>query len=164
MVDEVRKLDLDPEDKPIRYLQDMTTRDEMIAEIKREVIPALRSLGFKGSVPHLHRVSEQGHVDLITFQFASAGGSFVIEIGFADLERNNVYIHKDTPPHKLRISQTTVRRRVGAEDDKSDYWFAFEGKRPFGITGTPQTLAAAARDLIKSQAVPWWDAKRTDSR
>jgi hypothetical protein len=142
----------------------MTSRDEMISEIKREVIPTLRALGFKGSIPHLHRVADDGHIDLVTVQFASGGGSFVIELGFADPERENVYIYKDTPPNKLRISQTTVRRRLGAEDERSDYWFAFDGQRPFGISGTPQTLAATARDLIQSQAVPWWDAKRTDNR
>ena len=142
----------------------MTSRDEMLAEIKREVIPTLRDLGFKGSIPHLYRVDDDGHVDLVTLQFASGGGSFVIEIGFADPERENVYIYKDTPPKKLRISQTTVRRRLGAEDEASDYWLAYDGERPFGMTGTPQLLAATARNLIQSQAVPWWDTKRTDSR
>lgn len=136
----------------------------MMVEIKREVMPSLRELGFKGSLPYLYRVSDDNHIDLVTFQFASVGGSFVIEIGFADPKRENVYIYKDTPPKKLRISQTTVRRRLGAEDGTSDYWFAYEGERPSGITGDPRTLAATARDLIQSQAVPWWDAKRTDSR
>lgn len=153
-----------PPGQPYRYLHQMNSRDEMMAEIKRELIPALREIGFKGSVPHLHRIADDDHVDLVTFQFASGGGSFVIEIGFADPERENVYIYKDTAPKKLRISQTTVRQRLGATDEASDYWFAYDGERPFGITGTPETLAATARDLIQSQAVPWWDAKRNASR
>ena len=141
----------------------MHSRDDMMAEIKREVIPTLRALGFKGSFPHLHRIVEGDHVDLVTFQFASAGGSFAIEIGFADAERENVYTEKDTPPKKLRVSQTTVRRRLGAEDDGSDFWFVYDGERPFGMTGAPQALAETASDLIKSQAVSWWDARRNES-
>lgn len=139
----------------------MTSREEMLSEVKREVMPTLRELGFKGSIPHLHRVADDGHIDLVMLQFASGGGSFCIEIGFADPQRENVYMYKDTPPQKLRISQTTVRRRLGAEDENSDFWFAHDGERPFGMTGFPKILAATARDLIQSQAVPWWDEKHS---
>ena len=137
----------------------MSSRDEMYDELKRDVIPALREIGFKGSMPHFHRISDHDHVNLVTFQFASGGGSFVVEIGFADQERENVYFGKNTPAKKLKVSQTTVRRRLGADDDSSDYWFAYEGARPFGMTGEPRTLAETVRNLLHSQAIPWWDAK-----
>ena len=65
--------------QPYRYLDEMNSRDEMMAEIKREVIPSLRDLGFKGSIPHLHRIDDDGHVDLVTIQFASGGGRFLHE-------------------------------------------------------------------------------------
>ena len=142
----------------------MTSRNEMMAEIKSKVIPALRDLGFKGAIPHLYRVADNDHVDLVTLQFASAGGSFVVEIGFADPKRENIYLDKGAPHKNLRISQTINRRRLGANSESSDYWFVYDGERPFGISGTPQFLAELTKSLIQSQAVPWWDAKRTDSR
>ncbi len=89
----------------------MTSRTEMTNTLKIEVVPILRELGFRGSMPHFYRTSDEDHVDLFTIQFASTGGSFVVEIGFADSERKNVYFGKDTPPKKLRVSQTTERRR-----------------------------------------------------
>ena len=137
----------------------MTTRDEMNAEIKSTVVPALRDLGFKGSFPHFYRVIDK-HVDLATVQFASAGGSFAIEIGYADQGRNNVYIHKETPAKKLRVSQTTIRRRLGAEDDGSDFWFVYDGERPFGISAASKQLASTAKELLESQAVEWWNLHR----
>jgi hypothetical protein len=140
----------------------MVTREEMCTELKRDVIPVLREMGFKGSMPHFYRVNEGNHVDLLTFQFASAGGSFVVEIGFADPLRENVYIYKDLPTAKLRISQTSARdrRRLGATDDSPDFWFAYNGTTPFGMSGDPNTIALTIRSLLLSQAVPWWDSKR----
>ena len=91
----------------------MSLRDEINSELKRNVIPALREVGFKGSMPHFYRINNDNHVDLLTFQFATGGGSFVVEIGFADPKRNNVYFKKETPPNKLRVSQTKARQRIG---------------------------------------------------
>jgi hypothetical protein len=137
----------------------MISRDEMLAELKRTVVPVLRELGFRGSMPHLHRVGDDGHVDLLTVQFSGGGGSFVVELGFADAERQNVYVGKDTPAPRLRVSQTLGRRRLGAVDGSSDFWFVYEGERP-GMSGDPSTLAETVGELINSQAVPWWSSKR----
>ena len=64
-------------------------------ELKRDVIPALGELGFKGSMPKPHRIS--AHVDSVTFQFASGGSAFAVEIGAADQQRENAYSGKILP-------------------------------------------------------------------
>lgn len=51
----------------------------MNAALKRMISRDLRPLGFSGSLPHLRRRTPD-RIDLITFQFNSAGGSFVIEV------------------------------------------------------------------------------------
>jgi len=132
-----------------------TMRDQVNHALKKTVVPVLREFGFKGSFPHFYRV-RNGHIDLACFQFSSAGGSFVVEISFADSNRDNVYFQKDTLPKKLRVSQTTVRRRLGTDTNKSDFWFAFEGSCPFGITDSPQKLANKVVEYLRLQAEEWW--------
>jgi hypothetical protein len=139
----------------------MNTRDDMMAEVKSRIVPELRELGFKGSVPHLYRERAK-HVDLLCLQFSSAGGSFVLELSYADPNRENIYIDKELPPNKLRVSQATRRLRLGAETESHDFWFAYEGKRPFGITGDPEELATKVVALLHSQAVPWWNDRQAE--
>lgn len=57
----------------------MTLREEIEVILKRDIVPALRSRGFKGSMPHFRRMGPM-QIDLLTFQFDRYGGGFVIEI------------------------------------------------------------------------------------
>ena len=58
----------------------MTEHRKLMERALREMfVVELRRLGFKGSLPHFRRVSEQ-RVDYLTVQFNSAGGSFVVEV------------------------------------------------------------------------------------
>lgn len=71
-------------------------RKEMNDALKEVVVPVLRELGFKGTFPHFYRELNQ-HVDLFSFQFRLAGGSFVAELSYAEPGRENVYIDKEAP-------------------------------------------------------------------
>ena len=138
-------------------------RDEVDKALKAITVPHLRSLGFKGSYPHFYR-DRDGHIDLLTFQFNKYGGSFTAEISFADRERSNVYIYKDTEPKKLRASQTTERFRLGAmpEHGKEDHWFHFE-YRGVKKSYSPEEAAQEVRELIDSQAEVWWSERETQT-
>ena len=68
-------------------------RKQMEIELKKHCIPILRELGFKGSFPDLYR-DENDFVSLINFQFYSSGGSFCINISYADAARDNIYFQK----------------------------------------------------------------------
>ena len=48
----------------------MNERKMMDNALKKVVIPVLRKLEFKGSLPHFRRMNEN-NIDLITFQFNS---------------------------------------------------------------------------------------------
>ncbi|MBI1373435.1 MAG: DUF4304 domain-containing protein [Phycisphaera sp.] len=139
------------------------SRDMMLSKIKRTVVPVLHDLGFKGLMPHYHRVRGR-HVDLAYIQFASGGGSFVVELSYADSARDNVDIPKFKAyvPDKLRVSHMTVSRRLGAGDDSDDFWFAFEKCERAGMAGTPSDLASSVARLLETDAVSWWDSQRTD--
>lgn len=88
-------------------------RKTMETALKTSCIPSLRKLGFKGSFPNLCRETD-GFVSLLNFQFYSAGGSFCVNLGYADPQRKNVYFNPDTDAGKLKVSQTKDTVRLGA--------------------------------------------------
>ena len=134
-----------------------TDKAGMIAALKEHTLPALRTAGFKGSFPHFHR-DRDGFVALINFQFFSAGGSFCVNIGYADPARTNVAYRPDSPASALRVSHTRVQRRLGAPKG-GDNWFSF-GKTNYGeFRGDPVPADQIAKDcaaLFATEAETWW--------
>ena len=134
-------------------------RQAMDTSLKNIVVPVLRRLGFKGSFPHFYRDSD-GHIDLLAFQFNLGGGSFVVELSYAEPDRQNVYFEKETHAGKLRVSQTSNRLRLGAQDSDSDNWFSFEPTGFFKRPPNYDQISAKVLGLIEHQALPWWQQKR----
>ena len=136
----------------------------MEIELKKHCIPILRELGFKGSFPDLYR-DENDFVSLINFQFYSSGGSFCINISYADAARDNIYFQKGTEIKKLRVSQTTEHFRLGAKRQGDDHWFSF-GKTSYGeYRGEPMTSENIVKNvnyLINTQAEEWWAKRRKE--
>ena len=136
-------------------------RSDADEALKSIVVSDLRARGFNGSYPNFYR-DRNGHIDLLTFQFNNKGGSFVCEISFADQERSNVYIYKETEPKMLRPNQTTLRLRLGAQPDQGieDHWFSFENT---GLVSrnSPTKAAQEVLSLVESQAEPWWRVQET---
>jgi hypothetical protein len=138
-----------------------TDRKTMEAILKRQCVPVLRELGFKGAFPHFHR--ETGRfVALVTVQFGSAGGSFCVNLGYADPGRKNVSHKPETEPAKLRVSQTRDWVRLGA-GAAGDRWFVFgsAGATPYrGSVMAPEAIVAECTALLRSEAEGWWAQKR----
>lgn len=138
-----------------------TERAEMENELKKHCVSLLREQNFKGSFPDLYR-DVDGFVSLINFQFFSSGGSFCVNISYADKNRENIYFKKDTEPKKLKVSQARVHARLGAENLAGDKWFSF-GKTSYGeFRGNPQLpseLVDEINRLILKVAIPWWSEK-----
>ncbi|MEM7302035.1 MAG: DUF4304 domain-containing protein [Pseudomonadota bacterium] len=140
-------------------------RKAMEAALKEHCIPLLRKSGFRGSFPNFHRDVE-GFVSLVNFQFYSAGGSFCVTISFADPQRKNVYIDPDTPPNKLKVSQTTDQHRLGAAGD-GDRWFCFGKTSDGDVRGgilPASRIAQACKNLLATDAKAWWDQKRAETQ
>lgn len=137
-----------------------TDRKTMEAILRRDCVPVLRDLGFKGAFPHFHRVTG-GFVALANVQFASAGGSFCVNLGYADPGRRNVYHKPETPPEKLRVSQTREFVRLGAVG--GDRWFVFgrASASPYrGGVMAPEEIAAECNALLRTEAAAWWERMR----
>lgn len=125
------------------------SRDEMIRELKRVVVPVLRSLGFKGSFPHFRRASGP-QIDLLTFQFSMGGGRFVVEIGKFPSEGYELY-GTLIPAAEVRMPHLLRRMRLGAKDESGDHWFDYDGGDCAGV-------AASVVPYIRGQAGAWWSS------
>ncbi len=102
-----------------------TSRADMDTAIKAIVVPALRAMGFKGSMLRFHRPRGEA-VDLLTFQFRSDGAAFVVELGRVAVGGFDFH-GRHIPVAEARASYLKERHRLGSElrANYGDHWFAF---------------------------------------
>jgi hypothetical protein len=136
-------------------------RKTMEAALKANCVPGLRKSGFKGAFPDFYRDTD-GFISLVNFQFFSAGGSFCVNLGYADPHRENVSFRPDTEIAKLRVNQTRGSVRLGATEG-GDRWFSFGKTNYEEFRGQPRSvkeLSLTCSELLASEAENWWRAKQ----
>jgi hypothetical protein len=102
----------------------MDERQKMIEALKSNVIPQLRTNGFKGTFPHFKR-SFTDRVELLVFQWNKYGGSFTVEISviFPSGNDPNYYKISDNETiDKINVYSTSKRYRL---DGYFDGWFYY---------------------------------------
>ena len=118
----------------------MPESDKMRAQLKQDVLPYLRSLGFKGSLPHLRRIHDQG-IDLLCFQINKWGEpELVLEYGYSGrfgtwhggpndqmppVTEKNVKVWDLELEYRGRLNP----RNINAKNEYSDYWFSYADQR-----------------------------------
>jgi hypothetical protein len=141
------------------------SKEAMLKAIKEKCVPALRKQGFKGSFPNFYR-DQNDFVSLVNFQFFSSGGSFCVNLGFADPRRENISFqpHKNITVNKLRVNSTRDQRRLGAQ--AGDRWFSF-GRTNYGElrgeTKPVNEITSTCSQLFLDDAEPWWRTKRLNT-
>lgn len=138
-------------------------RQKMLAVIKEQVVPMLRELGFRGSFPHFRRIGSS-QIDLLSIQFYSSGGSFVVEVAKCPKDGFTTGWGEQIPPNKVNVTYLSERLRLGSDlsTGQADHWYVF-GLRNYDA-GYPELKPDSlyrrlAEDVIadvKTQAVPWW--------
>jgi len=132
--------------------------------LREVVIPDLRRRGFRGSFPHFRR-SLASRIDLLTFQFHSSGGSFVVEVAQCGPDGVS-HSWKDVAPNKVTAWDVTGRLRLGSDpaDGIADHWFVY-GKPSFEVGHEEvkpaehyRRIAEEVVALLDSQAEPYWKA------
>ena len=106
----------------------------MERELKSVVLPWLRGQGFKGSLPHLHRIGQV--VDLLTFQFDRSGGGYVIEIAQCPTDGIVTHWGKAIPASKAKAWDVhpSRRKRIQAKDAPgTEGWFRFDVDTPANV-------------------------------
>jgi hypothetical protein len=123
------------------------SRKEMMGHLKELVIPVLRSLGFKGSMPHFRRITSQ-RINLLTFQFDRYGGGFVIEIANCHTDGYLNAWGSRIEPNKLTAHNVNERMRIQANmetpDSSTDDWFRYDGNH----SKSPDIYKQICTDLI----------------
>ena len=106
-----------------------TPRKKMELYLANIVIPVIRNKGFKGSFPHFRRLKSD-RINLITFQFAQSGGSFVIELVNCPPTEFETSWGKKIPPNKLTPAYFLNRKRIKSNTEPnsnlSNDWFRYD--------------------------------------
>jgi hypothetical protein len=120
----------------------------MIVALRREVVPRLRTRGFRGSFPHFRRRGPE-RIDLLSFQFDRTGGGFVVEAATCPV--SGFVPGWGEIPNKVTAQHVGNRLRLGAVDAGNDHWFRYDA-------GTP--VDTVAKDVLPwlEQAEEWWKA------
>ena len=97
--------------------------------LRDRVVPVLRQRGFRGSMPHFRCVVDDT-LRLLTFQFRSSGGSFVVELGHCASGDFTTSYGAVIPQGKMNVTYLSPRSRfrLGAPDPLDDHWFDFAGR------------------------------------
>ena len=111
-------------------------RKEMVTNLSDIVIPVLRQKDFKGSFPHFRRLTTD-RINLLTFQFDSSGGGFVIEITNCQPNGFTTSWGTKIEPNKLTAHDLFNRKRIQSNMDTTssltDDWFRYDKKYLFGF-------------------------------
>lgn len=145
-------------------------RQAMENALKQMIDAHLRPAGFSGSFPHLRR-RLPNRIDLLSFQFHSAGGRFVVEVaqcgadGFTTRWGKHLPASKVTaqfvvnPPNRVRIGTDTFGTR--------DHWYSFGTRnyeRPQALSSDYDTVAEQVLTDVRRQAEPFWNGEHPLSR
>jgi hypothetical protein len=136
-------------------------RKQMELALKTVVVPVLRGLGFKGSMPHFRRLYDK-KADLLTFQFNLSGGSFVAEMSVCSQADIAKHWRSDLTLKTITAHDMGRRRRLGSVSQGSDYWFVF-GKKNYEPEHEKTEheshylhVAGQVVQFLESQGVQWW--------
>ena len=140
-------------------------RAQMEAALRAVVVPLLRQLGFRGSLPHFRRVTTDS-VDLISFQYDRSGGGFVVEVARGGASGYTSSWGKSIPPEKLTAPDVHphFRPRLSPQGiaPGSDHWFRFD----LGTHSLSERVNRAAQAVASClpQAEQWWNSAAPQER
>lgn len=139
----------------------------MEAALRDLVVSELRERGFLGSFPHFRR-ARPTHIDLVTFQFYSSGGSFVVELATCSASGVVHSWGEVVPPGKVTAHDVLQRHRLGSQGH-GDHWFVFgkcnyeEGHDIVEPAEHYVAVAEAVRGLLREEGEGYWErAARVD--
>ena len=134
-------------------------RKTMIAALQQLVVPRLRVLGFKGSIPHFRRLHKD-RTDLLMFQFDRHGGGFIVELGTYPPGDFVTSWGKIIPAKELEVSylHPEQRYRLGSASKEGDHWFRYDQGWRWKRANIFTDLAFEVVQKIEEQAIPWWQA------
>lgn len=105
---------------------------KMVIALQKIVVTKLRERGFKGTFPHFRRL-KSNQIELVTFQFDSWGGGFIIEISKCSTNGIITLWGQNIPPNKVRAwdmhPNERMRLQPGSEGGTKG-WFRYDNLLP----------------------------------
>jgi hypothetical protein len=143
-----------------RPIMDRILRETLVAE--------LRTRGFSGSLPHLRRIRPD-RTDLLTIQYARAGGKFSVELAQCGPGGHKTDLGEEIPPNKVTAHDlfVTDRFHLSRKAGWRGKWFVFDRRSydpPLAtdeatIEANCRKAASAAQEAFNRQAEAWWAKK-----
>jgi Domain of unknown function (DUF4304) len=146
----------------------MTTgRKAMLQRLQQRLVPALRELGFSGSLPHFARIRRDS-LDLLSVQFDKWGGGFVVEI--ARVPPEGLPGWTEVPLEKLTSYHLPLTARARLQQSRrplTEGWFRYDHGRPQWKFWARQLSEDEQQDRavlevlrLLPQAEAWWMGER----
>src|SRR5262250_3254261 len=130
--------------------------DQMTSSLKDVLVPELKQRGFKGSMPHFRRATND-RIDLLTIQFDKWGGGFVIEISKCAPNGIRMAWGEEISPRKVTARDVNPhnRLRLGAPRE-GDHWFRFDKGFSTKEVAKQATSYLAEADRWWNYSPNWW--------
>jgi hypothetical protein len=131
-------------------------REKMIATLKEQIVPVLRSRGFKGSFPHFRRPSN-AVIHLLTFQMDKWGSCcFAVEIASCPIEGATLLFGDHIAPTKVNTHHISYKHRLRLGTSKGDHWFRYDRRSSLSSIDPYERAAQEVLPLLDSQAETYW--------
>jgi Domain of unknown function (DUF4304) len=134
--------------------------------LQQEVVPTLRELGFRGTMPHFHR-RRHDRLDLLNVKFSQNGQYFFINLGRIQLPHDRTgSIEKPTRKHlslancpigqRTRLAIGALPKRLGGGRRPGFDMWDFFSETDTGSDELMHKLARQLREWLSPYADPWW--------
>ena len=140
--------------------------------LQLEFVPALRQIGFAGSMPHFHR-QRGDRLDLLNVQFSLQGQHFFINLGRLEVRGDGSRSELKAAKRQLRVVNCPLNQRTrlaigllprrlgGAAAPGFNAWdFTAEGETE--AEELMLQLARKLREFLMLYADPWWRAEQLE--
>ena len=134
--------------------------------LQQEVVPRLRDLGFRGTIPHFHR-ERQNRLDLLNIQFGANGQYFFVNLGRLQLPQDSANVVAKPTGEQLNLRNCPLDQRarlaIGILPEKLgggarpgfDKWNFF-ADTDAESDALMHKLARQLHEWLPLYADPWW--------
>jgi hypothetical protein len=129
--------------------------ERMVKALNEIVVTKLREKGFKGSFPHFRRPGKD-KIDLLTFQFDTGGGGFVIEISKCPSDGITTYFDEYISPNNVTAWHMPPNKRLRLQPKQGSStsdWFRYDKSVRLG-----DVFEKTAKEVLPflEKAEKWW--------
>lgn len=128
--------------------------------LKRDLVPAMESAGFKGRFPNFQR-REGGRLHLLAVEFDKHGGGFFLELacrpaGDFEAPWGEIVAESDLTVAHTPVEDRARLQQIGQRNSLSEHWFRYENLPEADIeklVGHVSSLLDQVNDWLREKRV-----------